>query len=306
MNLKVKGDVIMAITASLVKELRERTGAGMMECKKALEETNGDIEVAIENMRKSGQAKAAKKAGRIAADGVIKVAISADGKSAAMVEVNCETDFVAKDENFQSFADAIANRALNSDVADVEALVALPLHEGEATTIEEARQALISKIGENMTVRRMMRFSTAGVLSSYLHGNRIGVVVDTDQNADLGRDVAMHVAAVNPVCIDESGVPAELLEKERDIVVTQAQESGKPADIIEKMVEGRMRKYLAEITLVGQAFVKDPDTTVGKLLSSSGVTLNSFNRFEVGEGIEKKTENFRDEVMAQAAAARGE
>ena len=306
MNLKVKGDVIMAITASLVKELRERTGAGMMECKKALEETNGDIEVAIENMRKSGQAKAAKKAGRIAADGVIKVAISADGKSAAMVEVNCETDFVAKDENFQSFADAIANRALNSDVADVEALVALPLHEGEATTIEEARQALISKIGENMTVRRMMRFSTAGVLSSYLHGNRIGVVVDTDQNADLGRDVAMHVAAVNPVCIDESGVPAELLEKERDIVVTQAQESGKPADIIEKMVEGRMRKYLAEITLVGQAFVKDPDTTVGKLLSSSGVTLNSFNRFEVGEGIEKKSENFRDEVMAQAAAARGE
>jgi elongation factor Ts len=296
----------MAITASLVKELRERTGAGMMECKKALEETNGDIEVAIENMRKSGQAKAAKKAGRIAADGVIKVAISADGKSAAMVEVNCETDFVAKDENFQSFADAIANRALNSGVADVEALVALPLHEGEATTIEEARQALISKIGENMTVRRMMRFSTSGVLSSYLHGNRIGVVVDTDQNADLGRDVAMHVAAVNPVCIDESGVPAELLEKERDIVVTQAQESGKPADIIEKMVEGRMRKYLAEITLVGQAFVKDPDTTVGKLLSSNGVTLNSFNRFEVGEGIEKKSENFRDEVMAQAAAARGE
>ena len=296
----------MAITASLVKELRERTGAGMMECKKALEETNGDIEVAIENMRKSGQAKAAKKAGRIAADGVIKVAISADGKSAAMVEVNCETDFVAKDENFQSFADAIANRALNSDVADVEALVALPLHEGEATTIEEARQALISKIGENMTVRRMMRFSTSGVLSSYLHGNRIGVVVDTDQNADLGRDVAMHVAAVNPVCIDESGVPAELLEKERDIVVTQAQESGKPSDIIEKMFEGRMRKYLAEITLVGQAFVKDPDTTVGKLLSSSGVTLNSFNRFEVGEGIEKKSENFRDEVMAQAAAARGE
>jgi elongation factor Ts len=296
----------MAITASLVKELRERTGAGMMECKKALEETNGDIEVAIENMRKSGQAKAAKKAGRIAADGVIKVAISADGKSAAMVEVNCETDFVAKDENFQSFADAIANRALNSGVADVEALVALPLHEGEVTTIEEARQALISKIGENMTVRRMMRFSTSGVLSSYLHGNRIGVVVDTDQNADLGRDVAMHVAAVNPVCIDESGVPAELLEKERDIVVTQAQESGKPADIIEKMVEGRMRKYLAEITLVGQTFVKDPDTTVGKLLSSSGVTLNSFNRFEVGEGIEKKSENFRDEVMAQAAAARGE
>lgn len=296
----------MAITAALVKELRERTGAGMMECKKALVETNGDIETAIENMRKSGQAKAAKKAGRTAADGVIVIKTSADGKNAVIVEVNCETDFVAKDENFQSFAEAVAERALNSDAADVDALMAMPLHEGEDTTIEEARQGLVSKIGENMNVRRFQRASTDGVLASYQHGVRIGVLVDIAGDAELGRDVAMHVAAANPVCIDESGVPAEMLEKEREIVVTQANESGKPENIIEKMVEGRMRKYLAEITLVGQAFVKDPDTTVGKLLDSNGAKLNGFIRFEVGEGIEKKVENFADEVAAQAAAARGE
>lgn len=296
----------MAITAALVKELRERTGAGMMECKKALVETDGDIETAIENMRKSGQAKAAKKAGRTAADGVIVIKTSADAKSGVMVEVNCETDFVAKDDNFQSFADAVADRVLNSDAADVEALMAMPLHEGEDTTIEEARQALVSKIGENMNVRRFERVSTDGVLAAYQHGVRIGVLVDIDGDAELGRDVAMHVAATNPVCVDEEGVPAEILAKERDIVETQAKESGKPDNIIEKMVEGRMRKYLAEITLVGQAFVKDPDTTVGKLLGGANARLNNFIRFEVGEGIEKKVENFADEVAAQAAAARGE
>jgi elongation factor Ts len=296
----------MAITAALVKELRERTGAGMMECKKALVETNGDIETAIENMRKSGQAKAAKKAGRTAADGVIVIKTSADAKSGVIVEVNCETDFVAKDDNFQSFADAVADRVLNSDAADVEALMALPLHEGEDTTIEEARQALVSKIGENMNVRRFQRVSTDGVLASYQHGVRIGVVVDIDGDAELGRDVAMHVAAANPVCVDESGVPADMLAKEREIVETQAKESGKPDNIVEKMVEGRMRKYLSEITLVGQAFVKDPDTTVGKLLSGANAKVNNFIRFEVGEGIEKKVENFADEVAAQAAAARGE
>ena len=296
----------MAITAALVKELRERTGAGMMECKKALVETDGDIETAIENMRKSGQAKAAKKAGRTAADGVIVIKTSADAKSGVMVEVNCETDFVAKDDNFQSFADAVADRVLNSDAADVEALMAMPLHEGEDTTIEEARQALVSKIGENMNVRRFERVSTDGVLAAYQHGVRIGVLVDIDGDAELGRDVAMHVAATNPVCVDEQGVPAEMLAKERDIVETQAKESGKPDNIIEKMVEGRMRKYLAEITLVGQAFVKDPDTTVGKLLGGANARLNNFIRFEVGEGIEKKVENFADEVAAQAAAARGE
>jgi len=296
----------MAITAALVKELRERTGAGMMECKKALVETDGDIEIAIENMRKSGQAKAAKKAGRTAADGVIVIKTSADAKSGVIVEVNCETDFVAKDDNFQSFADAVADRVLNSDAADVEALMAMPLHEGEDTTIEEARQALVSKIGENMNVRRFERVSTDGVLAAYQHGVRIGVLVDIDGDAELGRDVAMHVAATNPVCVDEQGVPAEMLAKERDIVETQAKESGKPDNIIEKMVEGRMRKYLAEITLVGQAFVKDPDTTVGKLLGGANARLNNFIRFEVGEGIEKKVENFADEVAAQAAAARGE
>jgi elongation factor Ts len=296
----------MAITAALVKELRERTGAGMMECKKALVETDGDIEAAIENMRKSGQAKAAKKAGRTAADGVIVIKTSADSKSGVIVEVNCETDFVAKDDNFQSFADAVAERVLNSDAADVEALMALPLHEGEDTTIEEARQALVSKIGENMNVRRFQRISTDGLLASYQHGVRIGVVVDIDGDAEMGRDVAMHVAATNPVCVDEAGVPAEMLAKERDIVETQAKESGKPDNIVEKMVEGRMRKYLSEITLLGQAFVKDPDTTVGKLLGGAGAKINGFIRFEVGEGIEKKVENFADEVAAQAAAARGE
>jgi elongation factor Ts len=296
----------MAITAALVKELRERTGAGMMECKKALVETDGDIDAAIENMRKSGQAKAAKKAGRTAADGVIVIRTSDDGNAAVIVEVNCETDFVAKDDNFQSFADAVAERALNSDAPDVEALMALPLHEGEDTTIEETRQALVSKIGENMNVRRFQRINTQGVLATYQHGVRIGVVVDIDGDAEMGRDIAMHVAASNPVCVDESGVPADLLAKERDIVETQAKESGKPDNIIEKMVEGRMRKYLAEITLLGQVFVKDPDTTVGKLLSGAGARVHSFVRFEVGEGIEKKVENFADEVAAQAAAAQGE
>jgi len=295
----------MAITASMVKELRERTGAGMMECKKALTEANGDIETAIENMRKSGQAKAAKKAGRTAADGVIVMAQA--GTRAVMVEVNCETDFVAKDENFKSFSDAVAERALNSDAVDVDALMALPLHEGEDTTIEEARQALVSKIGENMNVRRFIRTDAQGAIASYSHGVRIGVLVDVSGGDEtLGRDLAMHIAASSPVCVDEAQVPADLLAKEREITEAQARDSGKPDNIIEKMIEGRMRKYLGEITLVGQPFVKDPDTKVGKLLQSKGATVNAFTRYEVGEGIEKKVEDFRDEVMAQAAAARGE
>ncbi|MCB1788629.1 MAG: elongation factor Ts [Chromatiaceae bacterium] len=297
----------MAITASLVKELRERTGAGMMECKKALTETNGDIEAAIENMRKSGQAKAAKKAGRTAADGVIVIAVTDGGARAAMVEVNCETDFVAKDDNFRSFADAVGERVLQSDVGDVDALMALPLHEGEDTTIEEARQALVSKIGENMNVRRFVRSAAQGAIFSYSHGVRIGVLIDLSGGDEaLGRDLAMHIAASNPICVSEDQVPADLLAKEREITEAQAKESGKPDNIVEKMVEGRMRKYLSEITLLGQAFVKDPDTTVGKLLKASGATVNGFTRFEVGEGIEKKVEDFREEVMAQAAAARGE
>ncbi|WP_456446540.1 translation elongation factor Ts [Thiolapillus sp.] len=290
----------MAITAALVKELRERTGAGMMECKKALVETDGDIEQAIENMRKSGQAKAAKKAGRIAAEGVIVIQASDDGKKVAMAEVNCETDFVAKDDNFLSFANAVVGRVLDSDVADVDALNALPLHEGEETTVEEARQALVSKIGENMSVRRFVRMDTDGQIASYRHGVRIGVLVDlAGGDEELGRDLAMHIAASNPVCVEEKDVPEELLAKEKEIIEAQAKESGKPDNIVEKMVEGRLRKYLSEVTLTGQPFVKDPDTTVGKLLKSKDASVNQFVRFEVGEGIEKKQENFAEEVAAQ-------
>ncbi len=290
----------MAITASLVKELRERTGAGMMECKKALTETAGDMEAAIELMRKSGAAKAEKKAGRTAAEGLIVIKHSDDNKKAVMVEVNCETDFVAKDDNFTTFADAVADRVLATDVDDVEALMSLPLHDGEDTTIEEARQALVSKIGENMNVRRFTRINATGAISSYRHGVKIGVLTDlVEGNDDLGRDVAMHVAATNPMCVSEDQVPQDAIDKERDIFVAQAKESGKPDEIIEKMVTGRMKKYLAEITLVGQPFVKDPDQTVGKLLKSAGASVASFTRFEVGEGIEKKQEDFAAEVMAQ-------
>jgi len=272
-----------------------------MECKKALVETNGDIETAIENMRKSGQAKAAKKAGRTAADGLIVITVSADNKQAAIVEVNCETDFVAKDDNFTSFANAVAERALTGEVADVEALLNQPLHEGEETTINTAREALISKIGENMNVRRFTRFESAnGVIVSYRHGVRIGVLVEIEGgDAALGKDVAMHVAATNPLCVDADGVPAETLEKEREIYKAQALESGKPENIVDKIVDGRIRKYLAEITLVGQPFVKDPDVTVEKLLADANAKVVRFQRFEVGEGIEKKVENFAEEVMAQ-------
>jgi elongation factor Ts len=291
----------MAITASLVKELRERTGSGMMECKKALVETNGDIEAAIENMRKSGQAKAAKKAGRTAADGLIVIQMNDDNTKGVIVEVNCETDFVAKDENFTSFANAVAKRALASDVATVEELLDAPLHDGEETTINTAREALIVKIGENMNVRRFQRFESAnGKLSSYSHGARIGVIIDVEGgDDDLARDVAMHVAASNPICVSEDQVPADLLAKEREIFKVQALESGKPENIVDKIVDGRVRKYLADTTLLGQAFIKDPDTTVEKLLSAAGAKVNDFKRFEVGEGIEKKQENFADEVMAQ-------
>ena len=292
----------MAITAALVKELRERTGSGMMECKKALVETDGDIEAAIENMRKSGQAKAAKKAGRIAAEGVIVLSFNDDSSKAAMVEVNCETDFVGKDDNFTSFASAVAERVLAGGADDVPTLMGQPLHEGEDTTVNQAREALVSKLGENMNVRRFARFdASSGKLVSYRHGVRIGVVLELEGgDEELGKDLAMHVAATNPVCLSEEQMPQDLLDKEREIVAVQARESGKPDNIVEKMVEGRMRKFLAENTLLGQAFVKDPDTTVDKLLKSRGAKLVQFQRFEVGEGIEKKQENFADEVMAQA------
>ncbi len=291
----------MAITASLVKELRERTGSGMMECKKALVETDGDIEAAIDLMRKSGQAKAAKKAGRIAAEGTIAIKFSDDSKRAVMVEVNCETDFVAKDKNFTAFVDAVAECALNSEAADKEALMSEPLHEGEETTINTAREALIVKIGENINVRRFQRFLTAnGQLGSYCHGVRIGVVVEVEDGDEaLARDIAMHVAASSPVCVCADEVPADLLEKERRIFKAQALESGKPENIVDKIVDGRVRKYLSDITLMGQSFIKDQDQTVEKLLSGVGARVIRFKRFEVGEGIEKKQEDFAAEVMAQ-------
>jgi elongation factor Ts len=291
----------MAITAALVKELRERTGAGMMECKKALVESNGDIEAAIEEMRKSGQAKAAKKAGRIAAEGAVVVRIGDDGKRGVMVEVNCETDFVAKDTSFAAFADAVAERALASGVADLESLGALPVRDGEDTSIAAAREALVTKIGENIQVRRIVRFDDVqGQLHSYRHGVRIGVIVELEGGDEtLGRDLAMHVAASNPMCVSADEVPAETMAKEREIFRVQALESGKPENIVDKIIEGRVRKYLEEVTLLGQAFVKDPDTTVAKLLDQAGAKVRRFARVEVGEGIEKKVGNFADEVMAQ-------
>jgi len=291
----------MAITAALVKELRERTGAGMMECKKALVETGGDIDAAIEAMRKSGQAKAAKKAGRTAADGVVVIDIAADTKAGVMVEVNCETDFVAKDASFASFAESAAARALASDAADVEALSAMPVVDGADVSIAQAREELVTKIGENIQLRRLVRFDgVQGELYSYRHGVRIGVVVELEGgNAALGKDIAMHIAASNPMCVSADQVPAETLEKEKDIFRAQALESGKPENIVEKIIGGRIRKYLEEVTLLGQAFVKDPDLTVEKLVNQSGAKVLRFARVEVGEGIEKKEENFADEVMAQ-------
>ena len=290
----------MAITAAQVKELRQRTGCGMMECKKALVEADADMDAAAEALRKSGLAKADKKAGRVAAEGIIVVEVSGDGRTAAIAEVNAETDFVARKEAFQDFARAVVQRILNDDPADMDALSAMPLLDG-GETVEEARRSLIASIGENINVRRFVRReAAAGALSSYLHGNRIGVLVEVEGgDTDLARGIAMHIAASKPVCVDESGVPQELLDKEKEIFSAQAEASGKPADIIEKMVNGRIRKFLGEITLVGQPFVKDPDQTVGKLLKAAGARVQVFDRLELGEGIEKKTENFAEEVMAQ-------
>ncbi len=290
----------MAITAAQVKELRQRTGCGMMECKKALTEADGNMDAAAEELRKSGLAKADKKAGRVAAEGVIIVEVSGDGKSAAMVEVNSETDFVAKKEEFQAFARAVARRVLSDAPADVDALMALPLEDG-GDSVEESRRGLISTIGENITVRRFVRRQpAAGSVASYLHGDRIGVLVEMEGgDNELARDIAMHIAASKPICVDEDGVPQETLDKEKEIFSAQAAASGKPADIIEKMVSGRIRKFLGEITLVGQPFVKDPDQTVGKLLKGANASVTGFDRLELGEGVEKKTENFAEEVMAQ-------
>lgn len=286
----------MSISASMVKELRERTGAGMMECKKALVATDGDMDAAAEHLRKSGQAKADKKASRVAADG--RVVIKGNGSKAVVVEVNSETDFVAKDENFLAFTDAVADAALASGQTDVGALAADSLADGR--TVEGARTELVAKVGENISVRRIAQVQSDGAIGYYTHGAKIGAVVALEGgNEELARDIAMHIAAINPSCIDETGVAPETLENERRILTEQAQDSGKPDEIIEKMVNGRVAKFLKEITLVGQPFVKDPDLTVGKLLGNAGAKVVAFTRFEVGEGIEKKVENFADEVMKQ-------
>ena len=294
----------MAITAAQVKELRQRTGCGMMECKNALVEADADMDAAAEALRKSGLAKADKKAGRVAAEGIVVVEVSGNGKTAAMAEVNSETDFVAKKEAFQDFARAVVQRVLNDAPADMDALMAMPLEEG-GETVEEARRSLVASIGENINVRRFVRLEAdAGALTSYLHGNRIGVLVDVEGgDTDLARGIAMHIAASKPVCVDESGVPQQLLDKEKEIFSAQAEASGKPADIIEKMVNGRIRKFLGEVTLLGQPFVKDPDQTVGKLLQAAAARVQTFERLELGEGIEKKIENFAEEVMAQVQSS---
>ncbi len=288
----------MQISAAMVKELRQRTGAGMMECKRALSESDGDMEKAIEQMRITGLAKADKKSDRTAADGMVVVAAAEDNKSVALVEINSETDFVAKGDDFRNFTAAVAKAALNNDLADLEALNAADVG---GSSVDDARKALIAKIGENIQVRRFaVRKNSEGVIAQYLHGNRIGVVCEVvGGDLALAKDVAMHIAASKPICIDDTGVPADTLAKEKAILVAEAEGSGKPAEIIEKMVQGRLRKYLAEITLVGQPFVKDPEQTVGKLLKAAGATVTYFERFEVGEGIEKKVENFAEEVMAQ-------
>ncbi|MEQ9567815.1 MAG: translation elongation factor Ts, partial [Pseudomonadales bacterium] len=279
-----------AISASLVKDLRERTGLGMMECKKALVEANGDIDLAIENLRKSSGMKAAKKAGRVAAEGVVTARISADNKTGLLIEVNSETDFVARDDGFLAFVNLVADKALESNAADVEELMS-----GE---LEDAREALVQKIGENINVRRIARIESDGFVTAYVHGNsRIAVLVDlVAGNEELGRDVAMHVAAVNPQVAKPDNMPQELLDKEKEIFSVQAAESGKPPEIIEKMVEGRMRKVMSENSLTEQPFVKDPDMTVGKLLANANSDIKSFVRFEVGEGIEKVAEDFAAEV----------
>jgi elongation factor Ts len=287
----------VAITASLVKELRERTGSGMMECKKALVETDGDIEAAAELMRKSGAAKADKKAARVAADGAIKVSVNDDGKSAVILEINSETDFVAKDENFQAFAENVLATVAQQNPASVEALSTMTMGNGQS--VEEARQVLISKVGENIQVRRFERIESGNSIASYLHGARIGVLVDSSADAGLARDIAMHIAAVNPQFVDQDAVPAEFIEKEKSILIAQAESSGKPPEIIAKMIQGRLDKFLAEVTLLGQPFVKDPEQKVGKLLVDADASVSGFIRYEVGEGIEKKVEDFAAEVASQ-------
>ena len=292
----------MRITAAMVKELRERTGAGMMDCKRALTESEGDLDKAIGLMRLSGQAKADKKAGRITAEGVIAIRKDESGRRAAMVEVNCETDFVAKESAFRGFVDAVCTRVLAANPSSVEELAVIPLDDQGGASIEEERRGLVARVGENISVRRFAVVdSRGGRLGIYLHGTRIGVVVDVEGSDDVvARDIAMHVAASRPVAVAEPDMPQDVLRRERDILEAQVAGSGKPPEIQEKMLAGRVAKFLKEVTLLGQPFVKDPDRSVGEYLNASGAAVHGFERFEVGEGIEKKAENFAEEVMAQA------
>jgi elongation factor Ts len=283
----------------MVKDLRERTGLGMMECKAALTETGGNMDAAIDLLRKKAGAKVEKKAGRTAAEGTIGIWLSPDRRLAAMVEVNSETDFVAKGEDFQAFANAVAAAVAKHNPRDVSALNDFALDGG--ASVSKTREALVGKLGENIGVRRFVRLAAGtGQLASYVHGRKIGVLVELAGGDDaLAKDIAMHVAASRPECVSKEQVPAELIAKEKEIFSAQAAESGKPANIIEKMVEGRINKFLNEITLLGQPFVKDPDTSVEKLLKAKGATVAGFTRYEVGEGIEKKSGDFAAEVMAQ-------
>ena len=289
----------MAVTAALVKELRERTGAGMLDCKKALVETEGDIELAIENMRKSGQAKAAKKAGRIAAEGVILTKVQ-DGR-ATMLEINCETDFVARDEGFLKFGNELLEIAAANNINDIDTLNASELN---GAKVSDVRDTLVAKIGENISPRRVINVE-GDTLGAYVHGGRIGVIsILTGGSEELAKDIAMHVAAASPQFVKPENVPAEVVEKEKEIQIGIAMQSGKPADIAEKMVAGRMKKFTGEVSLTGQPFVKDPSISVAELLKNNSADVVNFVRFEVGEGIEKKTEDFAAEVAAQMEAAK--
>lgn len=287
-----------AVTAAMVKELRDRTGLGMMECKKALVAAEGDIERAIDDLRKSGHAKAAKKADRTAAEGAVGLAVSADGKTAIMVEVNSETDFVARDDNFLNFVSAVANAVLAAGETDVAKIAELPTAEG--ATVETTRQALVQKIGENIQVRRASMLTAEGAIGAYIHGGKIGVLVALKGGDEsLGKDVAMHVAASGPQVVSGDQVSADVLEKEKEIIRAQPDMAGKPAEIVEKMLGGRIAKYLKEISLNDQPFVKNPDITVGQLVKEAGAEVSGFIRLVVGEGIEREVTDFAAEVMAQ-------
>jgi elongation factor Ts len=294
------------ITASMVKELREATGLGMMECKKALVETNGDFKAAEELMRIKSGAKASKAASRVTAEGVIGSFLAADGKTGAVAEVNCETDFVAKNDDFMAFAKNVAETVAKNNPADIDALLALPIVNGSGT-VEETRKALVMKLGENLTVRRIERYTTNGKLATYLHGNKIGVMVNyTGGDENLGKDLAMHIAASKPKSVDASGVNPEDIETERRIAIEKAKESGKPEAMLEKIAEGTVQKFLKEVTLLGQVFVKAEDgkQTIEQLLKSKGASVSAFQMFIVGEGIEKKVEDYAAEVAATVAAAK--